>query len=237
MHRALTGLHPLPLRHHLTTQVGYRNFFSSVLAYNQRGFAAAIKEAGIPRSELYICGSVLSNRARGYEAARKLSAAGCADNMAAMATGGIDYLDMIMLDYPGPDADSIRGQWAALEDMKASGLVGDLAVSNFSPAQLDVVLATGGSPITCNQLPVSLANPMPGYIEANADRGVLVQSWSPLSRRVTAAICPLRHHCQHCMALHTAALSTGHSVHALELLLERIGQVLDAVHAIDPRLM
>ena len=46
-----------------------------------------------------------------------------------------------MLDYPGPDADSIRGQWAALEAMKASKLVGSLAVSNFSPAQLDVLLA------------------------------------------------------------------------------------------------
>lgn len=87
-----------------------------------------------------------------------------------------------MLDYPGPDADSIRGQWEALERMKKSGLVRDLAVSNFSTAQLDIVLGTGGSPVAVNQLPFSLANRLTGVVRANAERGVLVQSWSPLSR-------------------------------------------------------
>jgi len=176
----------------LALQVGYRNFFASVLAGNQRGFAAAIKQSGVPREELYICGSVLSNRARGYDAAFRLSRAGCKDNTTAMRSGGIEYLDAIMLDYPGPDADSIRGQWAALEEMKADGLVNDLAVSNFSSKQLDVVLAVpDASPITVNQLPLSLANPLPGYIEANQERGVLVQSWSPLSRlsRGQLAVC------------------------------------------------
>ena len=45
-------------------EVGYRNFFASVLAGNQRGFARAVKDSGIPREELYICGSVVSNRAK-----------------------------------------------------------------------------------------------------------------------------------------------------------------------------
>ena len=71
---------------------------------------------------------------------RKLSARGCKENLEAFATGGIDYVDNIMLDYPGPDADSIRGQWAALEEMKKQGTTRALSVSNFSPAQLDAVL-------------------------------------------------------------------------------------------------
>lgn len=33
-------------------EVGYRNFFASVLAGNQRGFAKAIKESNIPREDL-----------------------------------------------------------------------------------------------------------------------------------------------------------------------------------------
>ena len=35
-------------------EVGYRNFFASVLAGNQKGFARAVKDSGIPRDELYI---------------------------------------------------------------------------------------------------------------------------------------------------------------------------------------
>lgn len=81
-------------------KVGYRNFFASVLAGNQRGFARAIKDSGIPRDELFICGSVLSNRAQGYEPAKKKSARGCEENMEAFSAGNIDYLDMIMVPLP-----------------------------------------------------------------------------------------------------------------------------------------
>ena len=79
--------------------------------------------------------------------------------MEAMAAGSIDKLDMIMLDYPGPNDESIRGQWRAFEEMKANDLtVDDLAVSNFSPAQLDAILAVpGATKPTVNQLPFSVA--------------------------------------------------------------------------------
>merc|ERR1712127_612383 len=70
----------------LALEVGYRNFFASVLAKNQVGFARAIKESGVAREDLFICGSVLSNRVSGREAARDLSARGCRENMEALYT-------------------------------------------------------------------------------------------------------------------------------------------------------
>lgn len=82
-------------------ECGYRNFFASVLAGNQKGFAKAVKDSDVPREELYICGTVLSNRAQGEEKAYKKTLKGCQENMEAMSLGGIDYLDQIMLDYPG----------------------------------------------------------------------------------------------------------------------------------------
>lgn len=173
----------------LALDAGFRNFFASVLARNQRGFARGVAKSKVPRDELFICGSVLSNRAQGYKAAYELSKLGCEENMRDLGvTGGINELDMIMLDYPGPDADSIRGQWRALEDMKEAGLVRSLAVSNFSPAQLDVILAdpkTKHRP-TVNQLPYSVGYHDPGAVAANRKRGVFVQAWSPLgSGRLT----------------------------------------------------
>lgn len=54
----------------IALEAGVRNFFASVLAGNQKGFAQAIKESGIPREELYICGSVVSNRAVGTDKVR-----------------------------------------------------------------------------------------------------------------------------------------------------------------------
>lgn len=164
-------------------ETGYRNFFASVLAGNQRGFAQAVKESGIPREELFICGSVVSNRASGFDAAYQATTRGWKANMGAFSAGNIDYLDMIMLDYPGPDCDSIRGQWKAFEEMKQAKLTRTLAVSNFSPAQLDCILSDAGATVPdVNQLPFSVAyHPdMQSTLAENAKRGVLVQAWAPL---------------------------------------------------------
>eukprot|EP00527_Entomoneis_sp_CCMP2396_P002566 CAMPEP_0198140840 /NCGR_PEP_ID=MMETSP1443-20131203/3929_1 /TAXON_ID=186043 /ORGANISM="Entomoneis sp., Strain CCMP2396" /LENGTH=372 /DNA_ID=CAMNT_0043803375 /DNA_START=121 /DNA_END=1239 /DNA_ORIENTATION=- len=165
---------------------GYRNFFSSVLTGNQRGFAKAIQDSGIARKDLYICGSVVSNRVQGFENAYKATEKGWKANMQAFGAGNIDYLDQIMLDYPGPDSDSIRGQWAAFEAMYDQKLTKSLSVSNFSPGQLDCILLdpkTTVKPVV-NQLPYNVAY-HPGAtptsaIQENAKRGILVQAWSPL---------------------------------------------------------
>mgnify|MGYP002823734348 CR=1 FL=1 len=102
-------------------EAGYRNFFASALAQNQRGFARGVRASGIARDELFICGSVVSNRALDADTAYKLTANGCAENAEAFAAGDIGTLDMIMLDYPGQDDGCIRAQWRAFEDFKAAG--------------------------------------------------------------------------------------------------------------------
>jgi diketogulonate reductase-like aldo/keto reductase len=169
-------------------QVGYRNFFASVLAGNQRGFAKAVRDSRIERSELFICGSVVSNRATGYEAARAATTRGGLQNMDAFAVGNIDYLDQIMLDYPGPDSASIRGQWQAFAEMADQKLTRTLAVSNFDAKQLDAILldddhgnttTTRRKPLV-NQLPYGVAYHPPNVLEYNAQRHVLVQAWAPL---------------------------------------------------------
>ena len=85
----------------LALEVGYRSFFASVLAGNQKGFARAIKESGISRDDIYICGSVLSNRAKGESSAYFKTREGYQENMNAMAYGGIGKLDQVSLTVLG----------------------------------------------------------------------------------------------------------------------------------------
>merc|ERR1712159_968975 len=98
---------------------------------------------------------------------------------------------MIMLDYPGPDDESIQGQWAALEEFKASKLTRHLAVSNFNRQQLDVVLGLQGSIPEVNQIPYGVGysflyqkdfGDAAEYVAENSKRGVIVQAWSPLRK-------------------------------------------------------
>lgn len=166
----------------MALEVGYRNFFASVLARNQRGFARAVKDSGLPRQDLFICGSVVSNRASGFDDAKRATTRGWQENLNAFSAGNIDYLDQILLDYPGQDAPSIRGQWRSFEEMKEKNLVKTLSVSNFSPAQLDVILKDpqATSKPVLNQLPFSVAYHPGNSIKENSKRGVLVQAWAPL---------------------------------------------------------
>lgn len=161
-------------------ECGYRNFFASVLAGNQKGFAKAIKKSGIPREELYICGSVVSNRASGFDDARRETTKGWKRNMESFSIGGIDYLDQIMLDYPGPDCNSIQGQWESFEEMHTLGFTKSLSVSNFSPAQLDCVLKVATVKPVVNQLPYSVAYHPGNSVLENNKRGIRVQAWAPL---------------------------------------------------------
>ena len=94
------------------------------------------------------------------------------------------YVQILLYMLPHrPDGASIRGQWRALEEMKMAGLVESLAVSNFSPEQLDslYIYKEAATQPTVNQLPYSIANHPKNMIEYNRQRGILVQSWSPLS--------------------------------------------------------
>jgi len=165
----------------ISLALGYRNFFASVLAGNQKGFAQGVKASGVPREELFICGTVLSNRARGFKAAYEATKKGCDENLEAFKVGGITYVDQIMLDYPGPDCDSIKGQWKAFEEMLAAGQTKSLAVSNFSPKQLDCLLEDKTATVpTVNQLPFSISYSQKGAVEENKKRGIVVQAWAPL---------------------------------------------------------
>jgi len=174
-------------------EAGYRNFFASVLAGNQKGFAKAIKDSGVPREDLYICGTVLSNRANTEKDAYDLTKKGVLENLDVMqkgSNGKIDRLDMIMLDYPCKTLDGVVGQWKAFQETE-KGNIDDLAVSNFNAAQLDAILVKmkdrgelAFKPVV-NQLPYSVAYHPKGMIDYNTQRDVFVQSWSPLSRVLT----------------------------------------------------
>ena len=60
---------------------------------------------------------------------------------------------MIMLDYPASDCPSIQGQWAAFEDMLAKNGTHSIAVSNFSPDQLDCIVSNKVRPRALTRSP------------------------------------------------------------------------------------
>lgn len=162
----------------LAIQAGIRNFFASVLAGNQRGFGRAVKNSPVSRDQLFISGSALSEGCSDFDSCKQQTADQCFENLSSMQ---LDYLDMIMLDYPTTTCEGIRGQWAAFEDMLKSGKTKSLAVSNFSPDQLDCIISQKNNTVpTVNQMQYSVGHGKDTVVADNAKRGVIVQAWSPL---------------------------------------------------------
>eukprot|EP00041_Stephanoeca_diplocostata_P007446 m.105906 g.105906 ORF g.105906 m.105906 type:complete len:213 (-) comp16881_c0_seq21:2622-3260(-) len=97
----------------------------------------------------------------------------------------LPYLDMIMLDYPAGDCDSIRGQWAAFEAMLAAKKTKSLAVSNFSPDQIKCLSAantTGNvTDPAVNQMQYSVGSGSSTVVsDDTALGGIVTQAYSPL---------------------------------------------------------
>jgi diketogulonate reductase-like aldo/keto reductase len=167
----------------IAVAAGIRNFFTSVLAGNQVGFGAAIANvtsgpSAVARKDLFICGSVNSGGAcSGKADCQTQTAAGCVSNMAATK---LKYLDMIMLDYPAGDCDSIQGQWLAFEAMLKAGTTKSIAVSNFTPEQIDCLIAAKMTAPVVNQMPYSVGSGSNTVVADDAQRGVVVQAYSPL---------------------------------------------------------
>jgi diketogulonate reductase-like aldo/keto reductase len=160
--------------------VGGRNIFTSVLAGNQAGVGKGIKAStSVARKDLFICGSVNSGSCSSADDCYTSTKSACADNLNAL---GLDYVDMIMLDYPSSGCDNIVGQWRAFEEMLASKKTLSIAVSNFSPDQLDCIVSNKTATVpSLNQMPYSVGSGASSVVADNAKRGgIIIQAYSPL---------------------------------------------------------
>ena len=95
---------------------------------------------------------------------------------------GTDRLDLLLLHRPDPlmAADELA---ATLGELVAEGKVLALGVSNFLPAQADLLQSRLPVPLAVHQLEASLWHPEPlldGTLDHAQVRGMQVMAWSPL---------------------------------------------------------
>jgi len=162
-------------------QAGFRFIWSSILVGQdcQSAQHDAITASGIARSQIFLAGTVNTQGCSGTDA--------CYQNTKSDAAGqfqtlGSDTLDMLMLDYPAStDCDDIKGQWKAFEELYAAKKVRVLAVSNFSPEQLQCITANKTATVPAvNQMPYSVGHGSDPVVSDDAKSGVVVQAYSPL---------------------------------------------------------
>ncbi len=157
---------------------GYRHIDTAAAYGNEESVGAGIKQAGVPREELFIT-TKLWNAHHGYEAT-------CAAFEDSLNRLGLDYLDLYLIHWPNPIKfrhnwqETNAGSWKAFEEFYAAGRIRAIGVSNFMPRHLDELMKTATIAPMVNQIFVC-----PGYTEPETTayckkNNILIEAYSPL---------------------------------------------------------
>ncbi len=95
---------------------------------------------------------------------------------------GIDHIDLLLIHRPDPFMDH-NETGAALDDLMASGKVGNIGVSNFRPWDWELLQSGMKNKLVTNQIEISLSEISPftnGDLAFHQKQGDAIMAWSPL---------------------------------------------------------
>jgi len=155
-------------------EVGYRHIDTAEMYGNEKGVGEAVAESGIPRDQIFVT-SKLNNTFHARDAAL-----GAFDTT--MQTLGFETLDLFLIHWPLPEVGDYVETWKAMEEMKASGRVRSIGVSNFQPAHLQRLFDATETVPSVNQIEVHpyLTNEVARAF--NTEHGIATEAWSPIAQ-------------------------------------------------------
>lgn len=106
-------------------EAGYRLIDTAQNYGNERSVGAAVRAAGVPRSELFITSKVWFRNHAGGECGKSV--------YRSLERLGLDYLDLMLIHWPFGD---VYAAWRDLERLYKEGVLRAIGVSNFSPDRL-----------------------------------------------------------------------------------------------------
>lgn len=153
-------------------KAGYRSIDTAEGYDNEAGVGAAIRNAGVARSELFI-----TSKLRNGGHARDLALKSFDDTMKKL---GIEQIDMFLIHWPVPSQDKYVEAWKVFVELQKQGRIKSIGVSNFNPDHIErIVGETGVTPVV-NQIELhptfQQTKNRPFYKQHN----IAVESWSPL---------------------------------------------------------
>jgi diketogulonate reductase-like aldo/keto reductase len=155
-------------------EAGYRLIDTAKVYGNEQSVGEAIRESGIPRSEVFVT-TKLWNSDQGYEAAQRA----CAESLRKM---GLDNLDLYLVHWP---VKGIRLEtWRAMESLLADGKCRAIGVSNYMVQHLEELLEHCAVTPAVNQIELSPYNYLSRkqVIDLCRTRGIQVEAYSPLTK-------------------------------------------------------
>ncbi|TKB83152.1 MAG: aldo/keto reductase, partial [Mesorhizobium sp.] len=153
-------------------EAGYRLIDTAEGYQNEEGVGQAIRSAGVPRSELFIT-SKLRNGAHQRDAALRAF-----DET--MSKLGIEQIDLFLIHWPVPSRDRYVEAWKTLVELRQSGRIKSIGVSNFNQDHLERIIGETGVTPTVNQIELHPRFQQRDKREFHDRHNIRIESWSPL---------------------------------------------------------
>jgi 2,5-diketo-D-gluconate reductase A len=153
-------------------ETGYRSIDTAQGYDNEEGVGQAIREAGVPRDQLFIT-SKLRTKDQGYDNTLR-SLDGTLQRL------GLDYLDMFLIHWPVPAHDRYSDTWRAFIQAQKDGKIRSIGVSNFLPEYLERIINDHGVKPVVNQIELHPYYQQRDVREIHERLGIKIESYSPL---------------------------------------------------------
>ncbi|MFD1859932.1 aldo/keto reductase [Aeromicrobium camelliae] len=154
---------------------GYRLLDTAKRYENESQVGQCVAASSVPREELFVTTKVPGDD-QGYEST-------LASLESSLERLGLDYVDLYLIHWPLPRVDRYVDTWRAMIDLRERGLTRSIGVSNFLPEHVDRLIEETGVVPAVNQIELHPYFPQAEQRAADADRGIVTQSWSPLGRK------------------------------------------------------
>ena len=156
--------------------VGYRHVDTARYYRCEDACGAAVREANVPRSELFYTTKVYLNELGGGAKTR----AAVEDSL---AVAGLHYLDLVLVHAPDGGKKFRLDSWATLSELVEEGKVRSLGISNFGPHHIEELMETNPKVVpVCNQIECHPFFAQKDVRAASEKHSIIVQAYCPLAR-------------------------------------------------------
>lgn len=145
---------------------GYRHIDTAAAYFNESEVGQAVKDSGIPRSEVFLTTKLWLNAAS-YEQA-------LAQFERSLNRLQTDYVDLYLIHQPFGD---VFGAWRAMEELYEAGKIRAIGVSNFHADRLADLSAFNRIAPMVNQVEVNVFHQQAGEVNYMQANGIVPTAW------------------------------------------------------------
>lgn len=162
---------------------GYRGLDTATNYDNEGMVGEAIRRSGLPRSDFFVTSKLPGKYHQYHDATKAIQES--------LYRLGLDYFNLYLIHWPLPKRDHYVEAFQAMIDAKERGLIQSIGVSNFEPAHLDRLIGETGVTPAVNQIEAHPYWNNERMLQADLERGIVTEAWSPLGRGSAALQEPL----------------------------------------------